>query len=118
MKAFIVSICAILLLVGTVVFNGFYIKNTTNKLTDLANDITLESSESIENFKEYWIKNEHKICISVSHKDVDNINIAVCVLEEMQERNESDGFWEYHALLLKYIEEIRSKERVHIDNII
>lgn len=118
MKSLIFSLCALILLVGVIILNGIYIKNVTSDLEDIAERIAWQDMESIEAFKELWEENEHKICLSVSHKDIDNVNIAISVLEEKGESNEKDSFYEYRALLLEYVKEIRNKERVHIDNIV
>ena len=118
MKSLIFSLCALILLVGIIILNGVYIKNVTTDLENLAKKITWGDMESIDAFKVSWEENEHKICLSVSHKDIDNVNIAVSVLEEKQKTGEKDAFYEYRALLLEYVTEIKNKERVHIDNIV
>ena len=118
MKSLIFSLCALILLVGVIILNGIYIKNVTSDLEDIAERIAWRDMESIESFKELWEENEHKICLSVSHKDIDNVNIAISVLEEKEKTGEKDSFYEYRALLLEYVKEIRNKERVHIDNIV
>ena len=118
MKSLIFSLCALILLVGIIILNGVYIKNVTTDLENLAKKIAWQDMESIDAFKASWEENEHKICLSVSHKDIDNVNIAVSVLEEKQKTGEKDAFYEYRALLLGYVTEIKNKERVHIDNIV
>ena len=118
MKSLIFSLCALILLVGIIILNGVYIKNVTSELGEIAVSISWQDEASIENFKALWEKNEHIICLSVSHKDIDNVNIAISVLEEKIKSGEKDAFYEYRALLLGYVAEIKNKERVHIDNIV
>lgn len=118
MKSLIFSICAIIILVSTIIFNGIYIKNVTSNLENLANNISWQDEESIQKFRELWDESEHKICLSVSHKDIDNVNFALSVLEEKQKSDEKDSFYEYRALLYEYIKEIRNKEKLHFDNVI
>ena len=118
MKSLIFSMCALILLVGIIIYNGIYIKNVTSDLIEKAENITYENKKSTEEFRKLWEENEHKICISVSHKDIDNINLALSVLEAKQKSGESDSFNEYSALLREYINEIKNKERLHIDNVV
>lgn len=118
MKSFIISLCAVMLLVGMVIINGIFVGNVTNELLDEAENLTPESEEEFSSLYEYWKKNEGIICFSVSHKDVDNVNIALSVLKEKYENGDMAGFYEYKSLLSSYIEEIKNKERVHIHNIL
>lgn len=118
MKSLIFSLCALILLVGIIILNGIYIKNVTADLENEAMKISWQDEASIQDFRELWESNEHKICLSVSHKDIDNVNFALSVLESKQKDGEKDSFYEYRALLCEYIKEIRNKERVHIDNIV
>lgn len=118
MKAFIVSIICSGLLVIMVIVNGIYVNNVTSKLDEIAQNLTISSQDELNEFEEYWKKNESIICFSVSHKDVDNVNIAIEVLKGKYESGDMTGFHEYKSLLILYIEEIRNKERVHIHNIL
>ena len=68
MKSLIFSTCALILLVGIIIYNGIYIKNVTSDLIEKAENITYENKKSTEEFRKLWEENEHKICISVSHK--------------------------------------------------
>lgn len=118
MKAFIISLCALVTIVGTTVGSSIYIGKVTNELDGMVSELAPNDETKFQKAKAYWEKNEHFICIFVSHKDIDNVNIAFKVLEEKFQNDDGGGFYEYSALLEKYIEEIANKERFHIDNII
>lgn len=118
MKSFVISLCALLVVIGAIVGNSIYIGKVTGELGDMISEITPSDEEKLSEAQEHWEKNEHIICIFVSHKDIDNVNIAFGVLEEKIKNDDGGGFYEYLALLKKYIEEIGNKERFHIDNII
>ena len=118
MKAFVISLCVFTLVLGVTVWNSVYIGKVTSELEAISNEISPSNKEALEEAEDYWERNEHIICIFVSHKDIDNVNIAFGVLEEKIKNDDGGGFYEYLALLKKYIEEIGNKERFHIDNII
>ncbi len=118
MKAFVISLCSVGILISIIIFNSIYINNVTDNLTEAAEKLTIYDSEGLKEFSDYWYKHEHKICISTQHNDVDNVTITLTVLEEKCKNGDEDGFYEYKALLILYIDEIRKKEKVHFDNIL
>ena len=118
MKAFVISLCVFTLVLGVTVWNSVYIGKVTSELEAISNEISPSNKEALEEAEDYWKRNEHIICIFVSHKDIDNVNIAFDVLNEKMNNGDEVGFYEYTALLKNYIEEIGKKERIHIDNII
>ena len=117
MKAFVLAISSILVLILLVIINGIYVSNVTEKLDSLASELKIDDSSDLEELEKYWKKHESIICLSILHKDVDNLNIAIDVLKSKQENGEASGFYEYKAMLLNYIEEIKNKDRVHFHNI-
>lgn len=118
MKSLIFSLCALIALVGVITWNSMYIGRITDTLESTVSELTPNDAEKLSSAQSYWEKNEHIICIFVSHKDIDNVNLAFSVLKEKIENNDGGGFYEYRALLERYIKEIGNKERFHIDNII
>ena len=118
MKAFVISLCVFLIALGVTIWNSVYIGNVTSELLEISSEISPNDSDALARAENYWKSNEHIICIFVSHKDIDNVNIAFDVLNEKINKGDTVGFYEYTALLKSYIEEIGKKERLHIDNII
>ena len=103
---------------GVTIWNSVYIGNVTSELLEISNEISLNDSDALARAEYYWKSNEHIICIFVSHKDIDNVNIAFDVLNEKINKGDTVGFYEYTALLKNYVKEIGKKEQFHIDNII
>lgn len=118
MKAFIVSIISTSVLVLMVILNGIYVGNVTKNLSEMTSNLKIDEEKGLADLEEYWEKNESIICFSVSHKDVDNVNIAIEVLRGKYESGDMAGFYEYKSLLSLYIQEIHDKERIHIHNIL
>ena len=118
MKSFLFSILAIAVLILIVTVNGIYVSNVTRKLEDMALDLKSGDVDTLKAIQKYWKKHETIVCFSVSHNDVDDLNIAIEVLIEKSTSSEDDGFYEYKARLLNSIAEMRNKERVHIHNIL
>ncbi|MBQ8545702.1 MAG: DUF4363 family protein [Clostridia bacterium] len=118
MKAFIFAGLSILILILIVVVNGIYVSSVSKELEELSTELSFDDKNGLEELESYWRKNETIVCLSISHNDIDNLNIAIDVLKSKQKNGEDSGFYEYKAMLLNYIEEIRNKERVHIHNIL
>ncbi|MBE6664221.1 MAG: DUF4363 family protein [Ruminococcaceae bacterium] len=118
MKSILFASGAIIVLIMLVIANGFYISSATTKLEEMSKELTPNNESAILEISDFWKKKEGLICISVSHNDVDELNIAIEVLLEKAKNGESDGFYEYKARLLNSIIEIRNKERLHIHNIV
>lgn len=118
MKAFWFASGAVLLLVALIIANGVYLSHVTDELEEMALELTEGDTEAVLSLQEYWKGHENIVCFSVSHNDVDDLNVALEVLIEKCRENESDGFYEYKARLINSIVEIRNKERVHIHNIL
>lgn len=118
MKSLIFSLLALAVVVGAIVSSSLYIGNVTKNLEGMVSDLAPSDEASFFEAQNYWKQNEHIICLLVSHKDIDNVNLAFGVLEKKLETDETCGFYEYCAILKRYIEEIGKKERFHIDNIV
>ena len=118
MKSFVISLLAFALIIGAIAASSIYIRGVARELGDMVENFTPTDKEGFSRAMDFWEKNERIICIFVSHKDIDNVNLAFEVLEEKINNDDGGGFYEYRALLQKYIEEIGNKERLHIDNII
>ncbi len=118
MKAIILAVSSILLLILVVIINGIYVSHVADELNGMAKELTIENERGLEELEDYWKKKESIVCLSIPHDDVDNLNIAIDVLKSKQQNGEVGGFYEYKAMLLNYIEEIKNKERVHIHNIL
>ena len=118
MKAFLFSSVAVVLLVALIVINGIYLSKVTDELEKMALELTEGDTDAVLSLQEYWKGHENIVCFSVSHNDVDDLNIAIEVIIEKCKSGEVDGFYEYKARLLNSIVEIRNKERVHFHNIL
>ncbi len=117
MKALIISLSAFAIMLGVTVANSLYIDSVTKNLDKMIDKLVPGDEAALCEAEKYWQENEDIICIFVSHKDVDNVNIAFEVLKEKM-KNGEDGCYEYIALLKNYVAEIKKKERFHINNII
>lgn len=117
MKAFVISLICLTALTVLITINGIFMNNMTASLASDAEKITLESDTEFYKLLERWEKYEMLISLTVSHRDVDNVSVALKVLEEKYKAGETSGFYESRAMLTKYIEEIGNKERAAINNI-
>ncbi len=118
MKAFVISLTALIVMILLIITNAIYISNKSQEFYTLASLLTPETNNEFITLYDEWKKAESIFSISISHKDIDNLNIALSVLKEKYENKEDDGFYEYKALLMNYIKEIKDKEAFALDNII
>ncbi len=116
MKPFIFSMLVVVLMVTLILFNAFYIKKVTEKLTKETFKIsTVEDSDSLQ---ELWEKYKLFISFSASHKEIDKIEEQLKVMKIRLENKDFTGFMVSQALLVSYIEQIKYHEDITIDNII
>ncbi|MBP3495197.1 MAG: DUF4363 family protein [Clostridia bacterium] len=118
MKAFVISLIILIAIMALTVTNAIYINNKSEDFHALASLLTPETNSEFFVLYDEWKKAEGIFSITISHKDIDNLNIALSVLKQKYENKEDDGFYEYKALLMNYISEIRDKEAFALDNII
>ncbi len=117
MKAFVISLLILGVIIALIMINGIYVSNKTDELECIALTLTPETSDEFFTLYNMWSEIERIFCLSISHKDIDNLNIALSVLKEKYESKEDDGFYEYKALLINYIREIRNKEALSLDTV-
>ena len=89
MKSFVISLLAFALIISAIAASSLYIGNVTRELGDMVKNFAPTDKEGFFKAKDLWEKNERIICVFVSHKDIDNVNLAFGVLEE--KINNNDG---------------------------
>ncbi len=118
MKAFIISILAILIALLLVILNCVYIVSVSSELEKLARELEFDDYESLVEFEEYWQRHYFFICLSSVHEKTDKIEECIAVLKDKYLFMEEDGFFEYRSLLLHYIDEIKKVQELSVDTIV
>ena len=118
MKGFIFSVCVIFVILILVILNSLYTLNATNALID---KISLLDSDNYIIMKEvlnYWDKNAPILCLSSSTKETDKIEDMLAAIESMYKTGEFLGLEEKKALIINYIELIKTHEKITLENIL
>lgn len=118
MRASIIAVTVLLLLLLIIICNGIYINFITGDLLNEIKGLNPSDEKALNDAYEHWEKHHFYICLSSPHEKTDKIEEAFLVLLEKAKAGESDAFYEYKALLLNYIEEIRRIQAVSLDSII
>ena len=118
MKAFVISLVALFALCALVICNGLYIEKTTENLKICASDVKASGSEQALNaLKSLWDEHKFAISISVPHKETDEFEKSLILLEQRISEGNSQEFFEACALTARAIEEIKTHGTASADNI-
>ena len=117
MKAFIVSICLVVLIFTSTFVNSFFVKKFANELIEKATFLN-EDYESFKNLESLWNKKSSFISLSSSTKETDKIEDMLSAIESLYKADDFSGLEEKKSLLINYIKLIFNHERVNIENII
>ena len=117
MKAFIISICIVILIFSATFVNSFFVKKVTENLIEKVSFLN-EDYESFDNLKGFWNKKSSFICLSSSTKETDKIEDMLSAIESLYKTDDFLGLEEKKSLLINYIRLISNHERVNIENII
>ena len=118
MKASIISICVFLVLVLGIIGNGVYINYITKDLTEQIAELEPEEYQELNSTYEHWSKHHFYICFSSPHDKTDKIEECFRVMLEKSRNGEDEGFYEYRALLLNYVDEIKRVQALSFDAIV
>ena len=118
MKTFVFSTIALAILCAIVIWNCFYIKDVCNELSEQADNInSISDAEEVDKLEELWEKNKFLICISVPHKETDELERNLILLKtKIKTQNEME-FKETLSLVLWSIDEIKIHGIAKADNV-
>ena len=117
MKAFVISIIALVLILFLAILNSVFIQSTTSSLIEGADMLRINDNSVIE-YSNRWEKLQPFIKISSSHKETHRIDEVIGVLLAKVESQVINGFEEEKALLIEYLTQIQEDEKISFDSII
>ncbi|MBO5212907.1 MAG: hypothetical protein J6B60_05130 [Clostridia bacterium] len=118
MKSFIISLIAILLLFSGVIINSFLVKSICEDLKDEITTInSVFDGDKIDEIVKLWDKNKFFISLSVPHKQTDDVEKNLLLLDEKSNILNPIDFYETKALLLNCVEELANHGALNADNI-
>ncbi len=115
MKAFIISLCIVLVLTLLIGFNAIYINKVTKEL------ISRTDSTSFDNYSELvllWQKRKMIISLCANHREVDKIEEQIVLIKNACKSKSKDELDRAKALVTNYINQIKRHEELTIDNIL
>lgn len=117
MKSFIVSLCALALILIVIFLNSYHINNISNKMIKEASELEFDNINKINKLSDYFESNIFIISLSCSDKEIDRIQESITILKSKAENKNDSGFDEQKNLLIKYISRIQEHEKLSLDNI-
>lgn len=118
MKAFLSSALALILLCALVIWNGIFISDVTRDMKGHAEKIdSIEDISELEKLEELWEKNKFIICISVPHRETDELEKNLQILRTKLENKTDTELAETVSLTVKAIDEIEIHGALSIDTV-
>ena len=117
MKIFVICVCVVALMIGTVTVNSIFVNRIANELTESVESLDT-SKESYDKLVELWDKNSSFLCLSASTKETDKIEDMIAAIGSVYKTQDFSGLEEKKSLLINYIRLINNHERVTVSNII
>lgn len=124
MKRHIIIIVVSAILIGLMIFEQIYIRNTLDELREqtlyLYSEIhsqeiinTEDLIFSVEKLDSYWKTKENFLCLTINHKDMEKIGEQITkLITYINQNNKEDA--EYEVELLKYF--VEGNEHIMIAN--
>ena len=110
MRASIISLFVFAILVLAIILNAIYINSIIGDLTNEVMGLEIESYIEVMSVYEKWSRHHFYICLGTPHDKTDKVEECFLVILEKARGGECEGFFEYKALLLNYLNDIK---RVH-----
>ncbi len=119
MKAFLLSVLALILLCVVVFWNSASVIDISDKMSDVAIEIeSLEDIDKLEELEEIWDKYHFILSISVPHKATDELDRNLVLLRAKFDEGISTEITETIALTLRTIDEIRIHAVADANNVL
>ncbi len=116
----IIAASVLILMIGAILANAIYIKNTTNYILTQVNsfeDLTDYSGDAVTAISEYWNKRIPILKLSLSQKELEEITLMLDESKICVENKDTEEYKRSMARLKRAIEGIRKREEFSIDNI-
>lgn len=120
MKAWIVSLCLFVLLLGIIVFNAVYVHRVSDHLSEVLNSLSADAAntqDELDALDAYWEKHHPLVALSIGYRELDHVSETLISLRAAyQSRNVSD-FELYRQLCVDAADELARLEKFSIENL-
>lgn len=120
MKAWIISLCLFILLIGVIIGNAFYIHRVAAHLCEISDSLTFEEEETetcLEMLEAYWERHRTFVALSISYRELDRVSEAMISLRSAYDTKNASDFEEYRRLFRDAADEISRLERFSVENL-
>ncbi len=123
MKGCILAAAILLVVLGGVIFNAFFIRHTTNQLMAWVEALPAipdpkETPRDIATIRERLEKKAIFLGITVAYAAIDRVSEALISLESFAKTGDQRQYDVTRALLVDLIEELARTEKITVDNIL
>ena len=120
MKAWIISLCLFVLLIGAIIGNAVYIHRVAAHLCAAADSLCFENAQTAETLDElmaYWDRHRAFVSLSISYRELDRVCETLISLRAAYDTQNASDFECYRRLLLDAADEISRLERFSVENL-
>ena len=120
MKAWIISLCLFVLLIGTIIGNAVYVHRVSAHLRTVTDSLCFENgqtAQALDALATYWDKHRPFVALSIGYRDLDHVCETMIFLRAAYDTRNASDFESYRRLLLDAADEISRLERFSVENL-
>lgn len=120
MKAWIVSLCLFILLIGIIIGNAVYVHRVADHLCSTLHALHFEDAKTaatLEELDAYWQRHHPFISLSISYRELDHVSETMISLRAAYDTQNVSDFEGYRQLLLDAADELSRLERFSVENL-
>ena len=118
MRSTIISIILFSLLLGGIIWNGIFVRQVSNTLTEYADTLVSPSDQELRSLEKYWEEKRSWIGLSVSGSYLDSVEKIIISLRSAYDLGNESEYQKNLALFRQAAETVGKAERVSIENIL
>ncbi len=120
MKAWIVSVCLFLLLIGAIVINAIYVNRVAAHIVDTASTLCLENPDvqaRIVSLESYWNRHRPYVALSIGYRELDHLCEILISLRASYDTQNTSDFELYRQLTIDAATELARLEQFSVENL-
>ena len=120
MKAWIISLCLFVILIGAIIGNAVYIHRVAEHLCSVTQSLCFEderSASELEALEAYWRRHRPFVSLSIGYRELDHVCEVLISLRAAYDSGNSSDFECYRRLLSDAADEISRLERFSVENL-
>ena len=120
MKAWIVSLCLFVLLLGAIVGNAIYVRHVASHVSHEVLALTLEDADGnrqLAALEAYWAHHRPYVAFSIGYRELDHLCESLIALRAAYDARSMADFAIYRRLTADAAEELARLEQFSVENL-